>query len=101
MTLKVGLIMAGVLVGVISGAKLSVVLLSGVVAMLLLNVVKIDEAYKAVDWRTVFLIAGLIPLGVAMEKTGAAINWLRLLLKNRFKSYLTICFNCLDDSRSA
>lgn len=73
MALKVGLIMAGVLVGVISGTKLSVILLSGVVAMLLLNVVTIDEAYKAVDWRTVFLIAGLIPLGVAMEKTGAAV----------------------------
>jgi len=71
--LKVGLIMAGVLVGVIAGIKLPVVLFSGVVLMLLLKVIAIDDAYKSVDWRTVFLIAGLIPLGIAMEKTGAAL----------------------------
>ena len=71
--LKVGLIMAGVLTGVIAGIKLPVVLFSGVVFMLLLKVITIDDAYKSVDWRTVFLIAGLIPLGIAMEKTGAAL----------------------------
>jgi di/tricarboxylate transporter len=31
-----------------------------------------DEAYHAVDWKTIALIAGLIPLGIAMEKSGAA-----------------------------
>jgi di/tricarboxylate transporter len=40
--------------------------------MILLRVITIDEAYRAVDWRTVFLLAGLIPLGIAMESTGAA-----------------------------
>lgn len=72
LALKVGLIMTGVLAGVVAGIKLPVVLLTGVVLMLLLKVISIDDAYKAVDWRTVFLIAGLIPLGIAMEKTGAA-----------------------------
>ena len=47
-------------------------LLSGGLAMILLRVISIDDAYRSVDWRTVFLLAGLIPLGVAMEKTGAA-----------------------------
>jgi di/tricarboxylate transporter len=55
-----------------SGFPLAVGLLSGALAMILLKVVPIDEAYRAVDWRTVFLLAGLIPLGIAMEKTGAA-----------------------------
>jgi di/tricarboxylate transporter len=32
----------------------------------------VDEAYRAVDWMTVFLLAGLIPLGMAFEKTGTA-----------------------------
>ena len=73
MSLKVGLTMAGVLVCVIAGVKLPVALFTGVVAMLLLKVITMDEAYKSVDWRTVFLIAGLIPLGTAMEKTGAAL----------------------------
>ena len=57
---------------VLSGATLSVGLLTGALAMILLKVITIDEAYRAVDWRTVFLLAGLIPLGVAMDNTGAA-----------------------------
>lgn len=40
--------------------------------MILTRVVPVDAAYRAVDWRTVFLLAGLIPLGTAMEKSGAA-----------------------------
>ncbi|MBD3183014.1 SLC13 family permease [Candidatus Poribacteria bacterium] len=55
-----------------SGFPLSVSLLTGAIGMILFKVITIDEAYKAVDWRTVFLLAGLIPLGTAMDKTGAA-----------------------------
>jgi len=40
--------------------------------MIVCRVLTIDEAYKSVDWRTIFLLAGLIPLGIATEKTGAA-----------------------------
>ena len=54
------------------GFPLSVSLLSGALAMVLLRVLTIDEAYRAVDWRTVFLLAGLIPLGIAMDRSGAA-----------------------------
>ncbi|UCG79425.1 MAG: anion permease [Nitrospirota bacterium] len=58
---------------VISGSvKLSVALMSGALGMILTGVLKIDEAYSAVDWRTVFLLGGLIPLGIATEKTGTA-----------------------------
>lgn len=56
----------------LSGVQLSVGLLTGALAMIVLGVVPIDEAYRAVDWRTVFLLAGLIPLGIAMDETGAA-----------------------------
>lgn len=56
----------------LSGAHLSVALFTGALGMILLKVMPMDEAYKAVDWRTVFLLAGLIPLGVAMDKTGGA-----------------------------
>jgi di/tricarboxylate transporter len=62
----------GAIVLILLGVPLSLGLLSGALAMIILNIVPIDEAYKAVDWRTVFLLAGLIPLGIAMEKTGAA-----------------------------
>jgi len=37
--------------------------------------VKPNEVYSSVDWSVIFLLAGLIPLGVAMERTGAA-EWL-------------------------
>jgi di/tricarboxylate transporter len=40
--------------------------------MVLTRVLTIEEAYRAVDWRTVFLLGGLIPLGIATEKTGTA-----------------------------
>jgi di/tricarboxylate transporter len=56
----------------IAGFPLAISFLTGAVAMIVLRVVPIARAYDAVDFRTVFLLAGLIPLGTAMEKTGAA-----------------------------
>jgi di/tricarboxylate transporter len=41
-------------------------------AMVLLRVVRLERAYRAISWTTVILVAGLIPLSTAMEKTGAA-----------------------------
>jgi len=52
--------------------QLSVALMTGALGMILTKVLSIDEAYQSVDWRTIFLLAGLIPLGIATEKTGAA-----------------------------
>jgi di/tricarboxylate transporter len=52
--------------------KLSVALMTGALGMVLTRVLTIDEAYQSVDWRTIFLLAGLIPLGIATEKTGTA-----------------------------
>jgi len=53
--------------------QLSISLLAGATGMVLTRVLSIDEAYRGVDWMTVFLLAGLIPLGLAFEKTGAAL----------------------------
>jgi di/tricarboxylate transporter len=53
--------------------ELPVALLTGAIAMILTRVLTLDEAYRGVDWMTVFLLAGLIPLGLAFEKTGAAL----------------------------
>ena len=52
--------------------QLSVCLMTGALGMIITRVLTIDEAYKAIDWRTVFLLGGLIPLGLATEKSGAA-----------------------------
>ena len=51
---------------------LAVALMSGALGMIVTGVLTIDEAYSAVDWMTVFLLAGLIPLGIAFEKSGTA-----------------------------
>jgi di/tricarboxylate transporter len=52
--------------------RLSVALLTGAVGMIVSGVLTIDEAYEAVSWKTVFLLASLIPLGMAVETTGTA-----------------------------
>ena len=46
--------------------------LGGMVAMVVTGCLKPGELYDAVDWSVIFLLAGLIPLGVAMEATGTA-----------------------------
>lgn len=55
-----------------SDLRLSVSLLVGAIGMILTGVLNMDEAYKAVSWKTVFLLASLIPLGLAVEKSGTA-----------------------------
>jgi di/tricarboxylate transporter len=52
----------------------SLALMAGAAAMIVSGVLNMDEAYSAVNWKTVFLVACLIPLGYAMDSTGAA-NW--------------------------
>ena len=61
--------------------QLSVALMTGALGMVLTRVLSIDEAYQSVDWRTIFLLAGLIPLGIATEKTGAA-SWIAHTILN-------------------
>ena len=47
----------------------------GAVAMVLGRCITIEEAYKAIDWKVIFLLGGIIPLGLAMQQTGTA-QWL-------------------------
>ncbi|CAC9548819.1 Transporter, sodium/sulfate symporter family [uncultured Gammaproteobacteria bacterium] len=53
--------------------RLSIALLTGALGMILTKVLNIEEAYRAVSWKTVFLLASLIPLGLAVSKTGTAL----------------------------
>lgn len=61
--------------GLFTDIKLPIAMLVGAVGMLLAGVLSMEEAYKAINWRTIFTIASLIPLGLAMDSTGAA-TWL-------------------------
>ncbi|HLF29021.1 MAG TPA: SLC13 family permease [Anaerolineae bacterium] len=45
-------------------------MLAGALAMVLVGAVTMDEAYQAIEWKSIFLIAGMLPVGLAMTKTG-------------------------------
>jgi di/tricarboxylate transporter len=64
-----GLVLGLVLVG---GYHISTAMVIGSVLMVLTGCLTMDEAYQSIEWRTVFLVAGMLPLGTAMETTGAA-----------------------------
>ncbi|SDQ05208.1 Di-and tricarboxylate transporter [Halopelagius longus] len=46
--------------------------LAGVVAMVFTGVLEPTELYSSVEWNVIFLLAGVIPLGIALQQTGAA-----------------------------
>jgi di/tricarboxylate transporter len=67
------LIIAGVVTTAAMGMlPILVGALVGAVLMIVTKCLTLDEAYDAVDWSVIFLLAGLLTLGVAMENTGAA-----------------------------
>src|SRR5205085_12367806 len=82
----------------------SLALRAGAVGMVIAGVLNMDEAYASINWKTVFLVACLIPLGYAMDRTGAA-NWVaqRALewtgdntptwILQAALAFLTVCFS--------
>lgn len=48
-----------------------VLAVAGCVAMVLIRALSLNDAYRAIDWQVIFLLGGFIPLGTALEKTGA------------------------------
>lgn len=66
------LILSLAIIMILLGVPLPLSFLSAAVLMLFTKVIFKEELYKAIDWKTVFLLAGLIPLGTAFEQTGAA-----------------------------
>lgn len=67
------LIMLGVVLSVMAGyAPIAVAAVVGGSVMVLTGCLNMEQAYRAIDWRAIFLIAGMLPLGSAMQETGAA-----------------------------
>lgn len=52
----------------------------GCVLLVITKCISLEEAYDAVDWKIIFLLAGVLTLGVALEKTGTAAFIARLLV---------------------
>jgi di/tricarboxylate transporter len=61
-----------ILIALTSKLPVALTLMTGVAGMLVTGVLRMDEAYQAISWKTVFLMAGLIPLGWAMDSSGTA-----------------------------
>ena len=70
----IGLFVASMALALSTLLPVPIALMAGAAAMIVTGVLNMDEAYAAVNWKTVFLMACLIPLGWAMDSTGAA-NW--------------------------
>jgi di/tricarboxylate transporter len=72
---KVALVLAiaaGALIALFAGAPIEIAMLSAAVLILLTGLMKPDEAYQAVKWRAIFLIAGTISISYAMVQTDLA-----------------------------
>ncbi len=67
------LIMGGVVLTVLVGwLPIYIAAICGALLMVLTGCLTMDDAYRSIEWRAVFLIAGMLPLGLAMQSTGAA-----------------------------
>ena len=66
-------IVAGVIIAAASGwIHISAAAIGGAVLLILTGSLRVDEAYRAIDWQVVFLLGGILPLGIALQKTGGA-----------------------------
>jgi di/tricarboxylate transporter len=70
--LALGCFVGALLVVFASSLPISIGFMTGAVLMILTGVLSIEDAYRAIEWKVVFLIAGLIPIGLAMENSGVA-----------------------------
>ncbi|MFQ5437040.1 MAG: SLC13 family permease, partial [Anaerolineae bacterium] len=63
--LMIGLVATGAL-------HISAAAVTAMILLVISGAIRMDEAYQSIEWQSVFLIAGMLPMGVAMEKTGTA-----------------------------
>lgn len=73
--LAAGIMLAVVLSVLFGYLPISVAAVVGGSIMILTGCLTMEQAYRAIDWRAIFLIAGMLPLGAAMQDSGAA-TWL-------------------------
>ncbi|SFR35032.1 SLC13 family permease [Halogeometricum limi] len=68
----VGILLSVVAVAALGVLPIAIAALAGVVAMVVTDVISPNEAYDAVNWNVIFLLAGIVPLGIALRETGGA-----------------------------
>jgi len=70
--IALGILLSVVLVAALEILPIAISAGTGVILMILTGCITTEEAYNAVNWKIIMLLAGVIPLGLAMDKTGAA-----------------------------
>lgn len=70
--LAAGIMLLVILLAIFTELGIAVAMLIGSVSMVISGCLTMDEAYESIDWRTVFLVGGMLSLGIAMENTGTA-----------------------------
>lgn len=68
----VGALLLAIILVVFAGVEISLAMVIAAMIAIVSGALTIEEAYESVDWRTVFLVAGMLTLGLAMEETGTA-----------------------------
>ncbi len=84
----------------------------GAILLILIGCLTLEEAYEAIDWKVIFLLAGLMTLGVALEKSGAAAltanifihyigQWGPLVMLSTFFFFTTLLTNVMSNNATA
>ncbi|MEZ5424980.1 MAG: SLC13 family permease [Pyrinomonadaceae bacterium] len=66
------IVLGVILAATLNLAEIVVSSIVGSVLLILIGCITIEEAYKAIEWRIIFLLAGVLTLGIALENSGAA-----------------------------
>lgn len=70
--LAVAIMGGGLLLAALNTSLIGEIMLGAALLMILVGILTMDQAYGAIEWRSIFLIAGMLPLGLAMTRSGAA-----------------------------
>ncbi len=70
--LAVGLMTMTLVLATLNPVLVGEIMLAGALVMVLVRLLTMDQVYNAIEWRSIFLVAGLLPLGLAMAESGAA-----------------------------
>lgn len=70
--MAVAIMLSVILAAILGLVPIAVAALAGATIMILVGCLSMEEAYRAIEWKVVFLIASMLPLGAAIENSGAA-----------------------------
>ncbi|WP_376789098.1 SLC13 family permease [Thermoflexus sp.] len=77
----IGIMLGVILASIMTSRSVAELTMAGAVLMILTGCLTMEEAYRAIEWPTVFMVAGLLPLSTAIARTGAAQGLGELLLQ--------------------